>query len=216
MEDACDSSGNCSQDGHTFKSIFFHHFAEFCRPLSPAEERIQLTLPGPQVVRRQTFERHQKQCASYLPWLSHNAQAAFVTKNEKGLYGMWWGRKYPDRSASSRDATIPHGAIDYRNQDFPQDDGPSLAQNSYLSRETDSTGRPLENNGIANPGSGEKPGQIPGRGDKISVGPVDNDNHDVNDRGRGRTLETQAGAVAVFRALFQWLTAPSLASEDGQ
>lgn len=33
---------------------------------------------------------------------------------------------------------------------------------------------------------------------------------DYNDRGRGRTVETQSGGIAVLRALYQWKTTASL------
>ncbi|EFE40966.1 glycosyl hydrolase, putative [Trichophyton verrucosum HKI 0517] len=227
LEDACDSTGLCSQDGQTFKGIFFHHFAEFCRQLSPQEKRM-LSDPAlhksaggnntSEHERRNTFRWHQRICASYLHWLEHNAYAAFVTKNEKGLYGMWWGPKYPDGELSNSDSAVvlPHGAVDYSNSDPPINRAsPDLAllqaqgNRTYFAKEapSDIVGdqlRPFphefQDTVVSRPEGGD-----PGAGPNVAKAVKD-----VNDRGRGRTLETQSGALAVFKALYQWHTTPSL------
>lgn len=167
LEEACDHSGTCSQNGHTFKSIFFHHFAEFCRPLNQHEESAVRTTTGSEMHamrgRKRDMRWHQKKCSAYRDWIEHNAHAAYVTKNEEGKYGMWWGRKYPDTNPNPTEtAILPAGATDHRNPDVP------------------------------------------------ITGDLKVDKRDVNDRGRGRTAETQAGALSVFRALYQWETTPSL------
>lgn len=169
MEDACDSRGDCSQDGHTFKGIFFHHLAEFCRPLRPQEEQF-LASDDSRKSRTtenwlEIYERHLARCRLYGPWIEHNAQAALATRDRHGRFGMWWGRSYSslcdDELVNS--STIPVDAVDYRN-------------------------------GL----------------DGIEVSVADVRLNDYNDRGRGRTVETQSGGIAVLRALYQWQTCASL------
>lgn len=210
LEDTCDSSGRCSQDGHTFKGIFFHHFAEFCRPLHPSEERFLVSsLPDPTDDselrrRRRAFRWHQKECSSYRSWIEHNAHAAYVTMDDEGKFGMWWGREYPDYTSSAKTHTsnIPPGAIDYRNEAFTVEnmvrsdrgrDGLAAKGRHTLSQGTRSG---------TSQGEDTDPSNVHGKWPR-----------DVNDRGRGRTVETQAGALAVFRALWHWQTAPSLAED---
>ncbi|KAL4875941.1 glycosyl hydrolase family 76-domain-containing protein [Aspergillus karnatakaensis] len=180
IEDTCDSKGDCSQDGQTFKGIFWHHFAEFCRPLRPQEERF---LKSQSWAQDKGFERafgvHQALCSTYRPWIEHNAHAALITRNEDGKFGTWWGRRYrefDDNSAASHDSPLPHGATDYRNH--PDSVPPFWSMNATAL-------------------ASEK------------AEPQDKQ-PEYNDRGRGRTVETQSGGVAVLRALLQWKSAPSL------
>ncbi|KAJ5156179.1 hypothetical protein N7492_008982 [Penicillium capsulatum] len=170
LEDACDSHASCSQDGQTFKGIFFHHFAEFCRPLRPREEHFLAVEMGDSVAHGdwdEVYRDHLKQCQAYGPWVEHNALAALETRDDEGKFGMWWGLPFDQAQASAsttvRDgSTLPAGAVDYRNYESDID--------------TLTAGVP----------------------------------RDFNDRGRGRTVETQSGGVAVLRALFQWQTYEAL------
>ncbi|KAL5343292.1 hypothetical protein BJX70DRAFT_353652 [Aspergillus crustosus] len=180
IEDTCDSKGDCSQDGQTFKGIFWHHFTEFCRPFRPQEERF---LKAQSWAQNKSFERaygvHQSLCSTYRPWIEHNAHAALITRNEEGKFGTWWGRRYHefDNSATSHDSPLPHGATDYRNH--PDSVPPFWPANATA---------------LAS---------------KKADGPQTNQ-PEYNDRGRGRTVETQSGGVAVLRALLQWKSTPSL------
>lgn len=175
LEEYCDSRGGCSQNGHTFKGIFFHHMAEFCRPWSAAERKF-LSVRGTHVSGqpllshkdRSVWRHHLHRCSGYYAWLKHNAHAAAVTRDDHGKFGTWWGRQYPyDEEMDGSNAgrlkapDLPVGATDYANQN-----------------ET------------------SPPQFTAGR--------------DVNDQGRGRTVETQSGGVAVFRALWQWESLPEL------
>ncbi|KAL3436420.1 hypothetical protein BDV09DRAFT_164975 [Aspergillus tetrazonus] len=182
MEDACDSNGDCSQDGQTFKGIFWHHFAEFCRPLRPQEERFLRTQSYHDSSFKDTYDWHQELCSTYRPWIEHNAEAALVTRNEEGKFGMWWGRRYRviDESSTS-DTSLPDGAVDYRNH-------PESMPPSWSANETS----PVVSKAAAD---------------------VEDNGPEYNDRGRGRTVETQSGGVAVLRALYQWKMAESLASD---
>ncbi|WEW58937.1 hypothetical protein PRK78_004405 [Emydomyces testavorans] len=208
LEDACDSSGTCSQDGQTFKGIFFLHFAEFCRPLRPQEKRIldelvsqDAAYVGGTEARKGVFKRHQKRCSSYRAWIQHNANAAYMTKNEDGKFGMWWGKRYPDLDTNPIEmSALPYGAVDYLNtrsakakSDVRTHRSPDVdinIQKFFAKRNKDQ-----QVNAPAILMSTEVP--------NMKIG-------DVNDRGRGRTVETQAGALAVFRALYQWEMSPSL------
>lgn len=160
LEEFCDHGLYCSQDGQTFKGIFFLHMTEFCRPLRPSEKDLfaKFTSSG---FDEEAYKFHLARCASYRPWVDHNAEAALVTKNEDGLFGMWWGVPYKTRDIAEWESLadqqeLPEGAVDHLNPI------PHFRPSFY-----------------------------------------DHD-HDLNDRGRGRTVETQGGALAVFRARWHW------------
>ncbi|KAJ5735467.1 uncharacterized protein N7483_000592 [Penicillium malachiteum] len=169
LEEVCDSYASCSQNGQTFKGIFFHHFAEFCRPLRPQEERFlagQMRRPvEDEEDWEEVYSRHLSRCRAYGPWVEHNARAALMTRDDEGKFGMWWGLPFLSVMESEEimnSSTLPEGAVDYRNEDIGA--------------------RPLRSG-------------IP---------------RDFNDYGRGRTVETQSGGVAVLRALLQWQTSDAL------
>ncbi|KAL4962277.1 putative glycosyl hydrolase [Aspergillus stella-maris] len=191
IEDSCDANGDCSQDGQTFKGIFWHHFAEFCRPFRPQEERFLRTQPYfKDEAFQHTFQWHQDLCSTYRPWIERNAEAALVTRNEEGKFGTWWGKRYrviddQSETSTSHNSPLPNGATDYRNH-------PDSAPPYF---ETNSTAPAAEAKRDTEDAEDAEPeGKDP----------------EYNDRGRGRTVETQSGGVAVLRALWQWKTAPSL------
>lgn len=166
LEETCDSHATCSQDGQTFKGIFFHHLTEFCRPLRPQEERFlagDTRRPIEDEKWEQVFSRHLNRCRSYGPWIEHNARAALMTRDDDGKFGMWWGLPFSSTVADGivGSSTLPEGAVDYRNGEM----------------------------------DAEATSGVP---------------RDFNDCGRGRTVETQSGGVAVLRALFQWQTSDAL------
>lgn len=189
LEEYCDSRGDCNQDGETFKGIFFHHLAEFCRVMwrveedflsSAARARSNSEVRQGQGQRhaagfdQQIWQYHLYRCEAYRDWVAHNAQAAAMTRDEEGRFGMWWGRAYPDDAENEalEDSMppLPPGALDY----YTNDDRHVLSARSGARDSGDDSRRVV---------SGEC---------------------DVNDRGRGRTVETQSGGVAVLRALWQW------------
>lgn len=195
LEEYCDSRGDCSQNGHTFKGIFFTHLAEFCRDLWPLEQEFGSTLnadvheghgggaDGAAGLDWQTWEYHLYRCEGYRDWVEHNAQAAALTRDEDGLFGTWWGRPYPyDGTDEGNDEELnispplPPGAVDFANR------GPAAAAA-----------------GIAN-----GPQFPPSSRRVASSSTSKNERKDVNNRGRGRTVETQSGGLAVLRALWQW------------
>lgn len=173
LEEYCDHAGQCSQDGQTFKGIFFHHLAEFCRPLWPMEKEFMMTNVGGGV-NESVYKYHQLRCAAYGPWISHNAQAALETRDKQGRFGMWWGRTYPDTASQAiSERSLGAKEVDYRN-----------------------TGILAAVNGTWVAGEDE--------GSRKQATIVVQEIKDVNDRGRGRTVETQSGGLAVLRALWQW------------
>lgn len=210
LEDACDAPGDCSQDGQTFKGIFFHHFTEFCRPQRPQEERFLMQ------ARRQAgadheandwtgvYRQHQDRCREYGPWVEHNAQAALKTRNERGLFGMWWGQTYGVQSAAVNNiigstlvsSPLARGAIDYRNHGRRGDGSEDLIGVLHNGNATgaaeDARTRAFDRDHS----------NIDGSQSTTSMG--GNSPPDYNNRSRGRTVETQAGGVAVLRALYEW------------
>lgn len=164
IEEACDPWGMCSQDGQTFKGIFFHHLTRFCSPLDreSASEAI-LTLQA-------------QSCHVYAAWITKNAEAAWATRSEKGVIGSWWRLGLQSK---------PGG----------------------LSTEKEMPWRPP-------PGSvrsgGRRKTNDPPKGFLPLTGDASNPfgfgvlGEDLNDRGRGRTLESQGGGLSVLRALREW------------
>ncbi len=200
LEEACDVLGRCSQDGQTFKGIWMHHFAAFCAPRG-----VERDDDGEEVRRW-----HYAQCARYVPWLRHNARAALGTRDERGLFGMWWtagilaGLNGPADLEGVGDGQLPAGAVDYRNEGVPLTDvWVPVADLPQAQAPSSSFGRqkPL--------GGGNKP-TLDGKrgGSKVANGRGKSGDEtkpgawDPNLRGRGRTLETQGGGLAVLRALW--------------
>jgi hypothetical protein len=172
LEEACDAPAICSQDGQTFKGIFFHHLTSFCSPLLE-----HLVLPDGIFVGKDLVDDrklHENQCKRYGEWIRHNARAAIGTKDVEGKFGMWWGAPHRrDASDFDFEVELPHTAVDYRNSGVPQKWKDSKKRKS---RDVDE--------------------KVTEKGRTAAV-------RDLNDRGRGRTVETQGGGVAVLRALWE-------------
>lgn len=188
MEELCDWSGSCSQNGQTFKGIFFHHLTLFCSPLTRHEwnKNAEALLDDDDMK-----QLHQKSCDEYGDWIRHNAFAAYVTRNQDGKFGEWWGRpasrrQRADRANEDFDGPSPQGT-DYRNEGVPLDDIWRLPEDDAV----------YESNIIRGLGKQERGCHgVYESTDEPGLG-------DINDRGRGRTVETQSGGVAVLRALWR-------------
>jgi Glycosyl hydrolase family 76 len=174
LEDFCDAFGYCSQDGQTFKGIFFHHLTVFCAPLpadyiKPGED----SNVGPY---EDDISWHDENCARYGKWIRRNAEAAMSTQDERGNYGMWWGAPASNQTIVLKPKPqLPGQAIDYRNLGVPRDE------------------------------IWQRPGSYKNRGER-TLKPLHirgTRPRDSNDRGRGRTVETQGGGVMVLRALWE-------------
>ncbi|XP_044719764.1 glycosyl hydrolase family 76 protein [Hirsutella rhossiliensis] len=180
LEEMCDASGTCSQDGQTFKGIFFHHLTAFCAPIEAAG----VATHGTRVSLEQHAHvqaAHGKACRAYLSWVKHNARAALGTRDERGRFGMWWGAIVFSQPAVSKftdgiDHEAPN-ATDYRNEGTPRD--AVWGKNHRVPDEARAWGKST---------------------DKRST---DKRDDDPNNRGRGRTVETQAGGLALLRAYWE-------------
>ena len=186
LEEACDWIGSCNQDGQTFKGIFFHHFSVFCDPFPNEEDNGDRPWLGDENLRA----LHRQSCLGYADWVVRNAEAALKTKNKNGKIGEWWGRSAANFDGARDDEDIenmngPSGiGNDYRNQGVPHDD-------LWRLRKDDSS---IEEHMRR---SQQVVWDAPVRSGKLVV------DEDINDRGRGRTVETQSGGLAVLRAAWK-------------
>lgn len=118
---------------------------------------------------------HSISCGRYKSWIRHNAAAALATKNSSGKFGMWWG-------------------------------APIETPDSWHVRYNDTMGVPplavdYRNKGVPKEWDGnERHVHIPENGQFLRgvVGVMD-----LNDRDRGRTVETQGGGLSVLRAAWE-------------
>ncbi|KAF4447427.1 hypothetical protein F53441_9038 [Fusarium austroafricanum] len=200
MEEQCDASSTCSEDGQTFKGIFFHHFTTFCSPLEPLVAKKGRTIDpsGYRRVRR----IHAEACQSYLGWVKHNALAALKTRNSDGLFGMWWSAGIFNALATLDTDGINHNAenaTDYRNQGTPDDE-----TWGGLHRWVPGTGHwsPLKSESDQHVMDNVKEELRPRTGG-YSSREVRSQGQDPNERGRGRTVETQVGGIALLRAYWE-------------
>ncbi|CAD0106907.1 unnamed protein product [Aureobasidium uvarum] len=129
-------------------------------------------------VSKRLGEKHSAFCRTVGSWVALNAQAALGTRNALGLFGTWWGCRY---AAADDHQSHPAHAVDYRND-------PSVLSTSKWVTSHD--GRSTDDVGI----------QTAEISEDIST-------TDVNDRGRGRTVETQQGGLAVLRSSWELLNA---------
>ncbi|KAG7421857.1 hypothetical protein Forpe1208_v000342 [Fusarium oxysporum f. sp. rapae] len=200
LEEQCDASSTCSQDGQTFKGIFFHHFTAFCSPLEPLVAKQGRTI-DPRGYRR-VKGIHADACQSYLGWVKHNAHAALKTRNDDGLFGMWWGAGIYRVLATLDTDGIDHtaeNATDYRNQGTPDD-----ATWGGLHRWTPGTGHWSPSGPKFDQHVMDSVGEdlVP-RGGRYSLREEKMKGQDPNERGRGRTVETQVGGIALLRAYWE-------------
>lgn len=176
LTELCDPSGRCNQDGQTFKGIFFHHLTAFCAPLPVRAARPGKTHAATRIV----ANLHGNSCKEYTAWVIHNAQAALSTRDSEDRFGGWWGSPDSGPEKQSRSFTseqsLPERATDYRNT-------PTDPDGTYAD------GEPIAPS------------------DRFLVGPTVRKvaTGDLNDRGRGRTVETQGSGLAVVRAMWEFL-----------
>ena len=207
LEEQCDASGTCSQDGQTFKGIFFHHLTAFCASLDPVhvERGVIVDVEGYQLVKN----AHADACRSYVGWVRHNTLSALQTRDEEGRFGMWWGAGlFGNITVSQDDDGIDHKAdntTDYRNSGTPEDEtwggkerwlpgaqGWLAGQSSPVAWQSDSSQQILLDKQGINKHDGV--GRLSASGSR---------SNDPNCRGRGRTAETQMGGLALLRAYWE-------------
>lgn len=181
LAEACDPAGTCSQDGQTFKGIFFHHLTAFCAPLPSVP-----VSPGrTYAASRETGALHSNSCSEYTDWVVRNARAALGTRDDRGRFGGWWG--VGRDGGVEVDVGERVNETDYRN--FPtQYEARFEGVHDELADGVDS-------------------GEV---ADFDAVENIDEEvkataSGDLNDRGRGRSVETQGGGVAVVRAMLEFI-----------
>jgi hypothetical protein len=122
---------------------------------------------------------HDASCAGYRAWIQHNAEAALATKDRDGKLGMWWGApRGADVENFHAEVELPEGVVDHHN--------PGVQRQSEKTRTNWNNKKDRSRDIKQDTGRVHLP--------------------DLNDRGRGRTVETHGGGVAVLRAA--WETSP--------
>ncbi|KAL6887705.1 glycoside hydrolase family 76 protein [Trichoderma longibrachiatum] len=202
LEDECDASGTCSQDSQTFKGIYFHHLNQFCRPLDGKgfQEHKSFNVKSFNSVRA----AHRSACQAYLDWIEHNAVAALETRDEQGRFGMWWGAGLVGNSisVSPQSDGIDHDAAnttDYRNHGTPVDDTWGRTSRWLPGPQKGGLDKQVVARQLANKDE-DTDMDVMQSMRKSSVQRKKRQSTDPNDRGRGRTVETQVGGLAVLRA----------------
>ncbi|KAK4247211.1 glycoside hydrolase [Corynascus novoguineensis] len=202
LEDACDALGTCSQDAQTFKGIWMHHFTAFCAPAA-LRSGVSVVLGSKRRTEQQEVGaikvRHERECKRYIPWLRHNARAAKGTRDSNGLFGMWWTAGLLQLTNS--EAIEKAGNISPLP---PEEDGEVVDYRN--------SGVPLDPEWTPAAGGGQPPVLVAerfrqqtrtrARAEQRGVTSDEADVYDPNLRGRGRTVETQGGGLAVLRALW--------------
>ena len=204
LEEACDSRGDCSQDSQTFKGIFFHHFVAFCSPLDDPETL--RTAVGSPARLEDIRLAHATACRRYARWLQRNAAAALATRDSRGKFGTWWTVGLLNITLDSTviepdTASHDDGTVDYRTYGVPND--PAWISDAQTPFREDLPR--LQDVGNQQP--------VARSSDRVPIGPaashlnrrVAPKGADPNNRGRGRTVETQGGGLAVVRALWEIL-----------
>ncbi|KAF4556051.1 Hypothetical protein D9617_2g060180 [Elsinoe fawcettii] len=177
LEDYCDARGTCNQDGQTFKGIFFLHLTQFCQPL-PRKARVPGRSHGADEA---TATLHRNSCRGYRVWVERNARAAWGTRDGKGRMGTWWTAGLGE--VRGEEGELPAGAVDYRNR-------------RGLTRDEVWTGMPV--------GQGEGWERWSPRVDDERDFDGGKKKGDLNDRGRGRTVESHGGGLSVQRAAWEF------------
>ncbi|KAK9434969.1 glycoside hydrolase family 76 protein [Metarhizium brunneum] len=203
LEEQCDADGTCSQDSQTFKGIFFHHLTAFCAPITPVDIPVDANVNQTELSKVQSA--HDNACRGYLHWVKYNMDAALATRDKAGRFGMWWGAGIFDAFDASRQTDginhITPNATDYRNKGTPMDVIWGLNMTWHPGSKT-STG--LCKNLLLRPDPKLRIGVSPELSvDSQIVLGRQNSHGDPNDRGRGRTVETQAGGLALIRAYWE-------------
>ncbi|MCJ1337191.1 hypothetical protein MMC09_002472 [Bachmanniomyces sp. S44760] len=207
LEERCDIRGSCGQDGQNFKGIYFHHLTLFCAPLPIGEKEGIYFKADPALA-----GLHRQSCNEYGDWIRHNAIAAYGTRDDDGVFGMWWGWGLKStvedggsvRTGGDSDDDLRHIPTD-KDGDTEADPGNDTNTNTDYRN----TGVPL--NAIWR--LANDPALIDAAGFTASEASTNNDRsivfshlelgRDPNDRGRGRTIETQSGGLAVLKALWR-------------
>ena len=173
LQDLCDVDGSCSQDSQNFKAIFFHHLTLFCEPLAMDERQLQKSHYSNDSV---IFIASSAQAQHHQTRC--NSYEPWILHNARHAY-------------ATRNATGVYGGWWDANDTTP------TGWTSSLSGAADVMNKGIPPNRIwrlpSNP-------PIPTAGMTAVVNSSAPD-PDLNDRGRGRTVETQNGGLALMTCL---------------
>ncbi|KAI8626667.1 glycoside hydrolase family 76 protein [Xylariaceae sp. FL1651] len=199
MEEYCDASGTCSQDGQTFKGIFFHHLTAFCAPLETPTPESGLNFDNHTFVAIK--KAHADACASYSGWLKHNVHAAMGARDAAGRFGQWWTAGLlmgnwtgPWPTSENDGINDQRNATNYRGYRLPNDanlHGTRPKQPFQLPHPDYSSQKQMPMTRLTQ----RAPMDEPKKGHTAT--------EDPNERGRGRTVETQTGGLALLRAYWK-------------
>lgn len=213
MEEYVDASGTASQDVQTFKGIFFHHLAAFCAPLTEpgAGSGVHIQIHGRAFAA--VKKTHAEACKSYGGWLEHNVKAAMGTRDDSGRFGQWWTAALLMRDWVGPWPTLETDGIDdkpnvteYRDHAAP---GGTTTWRGAKTHTSTPTSTPTALPYVDYAGHGQLPIE---RGSDRSTTPLEGlkkqqrqvmGGRDPNDRGRGRTVETQSGGLGLLRAYWK-------------
>lgn len=206
VEEHCDASGTCSQDGQTFKGIFFHHLTAFCEAMEPPEMITNSDMAFDHSAYERIRAAHETACSTYALWVQHNAKAALLTRDDRGRFGMWWNAGlFGNLNPTMETDSVPHigpNATDYRNYGLPHhlpwhDGNPAEIWAPNGAHKT--AGRSTVITGTVE--SDQQQVLLGLRSDEREQ--ATNSRRDPNSRGRGRTAETQNGGAALMRAWWE-------------
>lgn len=215
IEEACDSKGACSQDAQTFKGIFFHHLTTFCGSSLSRQDFVAVGME--QNVESQ-LSFHRSNCKSYSKWLRHNTMAMLKTR-DRGRIGTWWtagllgleDEMPPEEDGV--DMTVPN-AVDYRNDGVPNDPvwrrdptgivNPPRVPEVPQSKAATQGWSPRHADAATSVNDDkENDYDVRSKSDETTGSNSHAPKGDLNDRGRGRTVETQGSGLALLRAYWE-------------
>jgi predicted alpha-1,6-mannanase (GH76 family) len=124
----------------------------------------------------EAVEAHTLGCQRYEEFLRRQADAVWKTRNEQGIMGSWWG--------------VPNGLVEDKRQMVDTRPANTADQKNFCPKPLDAQACEASQRLLA-PWSANKGSN--GRKDK----------GDLNDRGRGRTVESHSGGVAALRAVLE-------------
>ncbi|RYP66229.1 hypothetical protein DL769_006073 [Monosporascus sp. CRB-8-3] len=211
LEDPCDAAGVCNQDATTFKGIYFHHLTAFCTPLA-APENVRA-----EEVFNATRRSHADACASYRGWLAHNARAALATRDRRGRFGQWWTAGLLAGNWSGPWPTVVDDGVP---RDFARDTDYALWRGPYdldlIHSDPDAEEEGEDHAPLPAPGRPEDQQPLQHRSTEQQQAPAGGPEKkrgrgstaawpggDPNLRGRGRTVETHSGGLALLRAYWK-------------
>jgi hypothetical protein len=203
LHEACDATATCNQDAQSFKGIFFHHLTYFCAPLP----RVPLHAGRTYAADRATAARHAQACDEVADWVVWNARAALRTRDARKRFGGAWGVPWSPSSDSSS-SPFSSSAVDRADDTDTDGDGdgaeseihPAETKGAVDYRNHPELLRELD----IDVDDATPPSQPPTAAPASDAGKRFA-GRDANDRGRGRTVETQGSGLAVVRAMWEFL-----------